>query len=244
MIDLADIRKKARAEKDVAAQGESGDAAPDNCAAVRSSVQGVPNAQAESLAKPTQVAVPPPAAEAADALERLFSIENSLQLASEEIYFQGLSAALDQAEEKSLEWLTFSLGNEEYALDIGAVAEIIKPRDITEIPRVPEHVMGIISLRGVIVPIFDLKRRLRLGVATSTPTSRIIICQNEEATAGLLVDGISQVVRISERNIEPPPPMLADIDVDLVAGVGRHQGRFLILLNLEGLFNAGVTIRQ
>ncbi|KIH78171.1 hypothetical protein GFER_01070 [Geoalkalibacter ferrihydriticus DSM 17813] len=155
-----------------------------------------------------------------------------------------MTGNIEQNDEKRLEWLTFSLGSEDYALDISAVAEIIKPREITEIPRVPDFVLGIISLRGVIVPIFDLKRRLQLGAGEQTPTSRIIVCQKDEATAGFLVDGINQVVRIAERNVEPPPSLLPDIDVDLVNGVGRHQGSFLILLNLDGIFNAGVTIRQ
>ncbi|WP_305041844.1 chemotaxis protein CheW [Geoalkalibacter sp.] len=183
------------------------------------------------------------ASEGNEALERLFCTENDLHVVNEEIYFQALTGGQTQETEPRREWLTFSLGNEVYALDINGVAEIIKPREVTEIPRVPPYVLGIISLRGLIVPVFDLKRRLRLGAAEQTATSRIIICQDKDLSAGLLVDSITQVVRIAERNIEPPPSMLPDLDADLVEGVGRHQGSFLILLNLDGILRAGVTVR-
>lgn len=240
MIDLAEIRRKARQEK-TGSSAEVAGPQPTSAPAMRNAVQGAPRVL--EPASPQAVAPASGAGEPCEALERLFSAENSLQVVNEEIYFQGLTGSKLQETEKRREWLTFCLGNEVYALDINGVAEIIKPRDMTEIPRVPEFLLGIISLRGLIIPVFDLKRRLRLGAAVETATSRIIVCQNKDLTAGLLVDSITQVVRIAERNIEPPPTMMPDLDVDLVEGVGRHQGSFLILLNLDGILRAGVTVR-
>jgi purine-binding chemotaxis protein CheW len=132
-------------------------------------------------------------------------------------------------------WLAFSLGSEDYALDISMIREILKPREITEIPRVPEFLLGIISLRGNIVPIFDLKRRLGLGVATIDEDSRIIVCQEGDRLAGLLIDRITQVTSIQEEGIEPPPAIFSGRDRALLDGVGRVHGNVLILLNIANV---------
>lgn len=233
MIDLADIRKKAKEQKDSGTLSQEHSVEKDTSSLRDVSVQSslLPSA-ATSSGDLTS-----------DALERLFSAQNALPPTSEEVYLHGMAGSQFQAVEKRREWLTFALGKENYALDITGVEEIIKPREVAEIPRVPDFVLGIISLRGVIVPIFDLKRRLRLGPAQLTPSSRIIICRKDDLTAGMLVDSINQVIRIAERQIEPPPAMLQDIDSDLVEGVGRHQGNFLILLNLDGILHVGGHFR-
>jgi purine-binding chemotaxis protein CheW len=140
--------------------------------------------------------------------------------------------------EEYRQMLSFSLGNEEYALDIHDIREIIKPREITDIPRVPEFILGIISLRGNVIPIFDLKRRFNLGTSILSPTSRIIVCQRDNKSAGLLVDSISQVIRIPQSSIEPPPPVLSGLERELLEGVGRHQERMLILLNMPCVLNS------
>ncbi|OHB33131.1 MAG: hypothetical protein A2X84_01050 [Desulfuromonadaceae bacterium GWC2_58_13] len=140
------------------------------------------------------------------------------------------------------QWLTFSLGAEEYAIDIESVNEIIKPRDVTDIPRVPGFVLGIISLRGIIVPIYDLARRLEFGEINVDSQSRIIVCQVEDKMVGLLVDGITQVVRIKENKIEPPPAVLTGLDREFVSGVGRFQGRMLILLQLKNVLNPEIIL--
>ena len=132
-------------------------------------------------------------------------------------------------------WLAFSLGSEDYALDISMIREILKPREITEIPRVPEFLLGIISLRGNIIPIFDLKRRLGLGVTTIDQDSRIIVCQEGDRLAGLLIDRITQVTTIQDEGIEPPPAIFSGRDRALLDGVGRVQGNVLILLNIANV---------
>lgn len=132
-------------------------------------------------------------------------------------------------------WLAFSLGSENYALDISVIREILKPREITEIPRVPDFLLGIISLRGNIIPVFDLKRRLGLGVATIDQDSRIIVCQEGDRLAGLLIDRITQVTSIQEENIEPPPAIFSGRDRAMLDGVGRVQENVLILLNIANV---------
>lgn len=138
-------------------------------------------------------------------------------------------------------WLAFSLGSEDYALDISVIREILKPREITEIPRVPDFLLGIISLRGNIIPVFDLKRRLGLGVATIDPDSRIIVCQEGDRLAGLLIDRITQVTSIQEERIEPPPAIFSGRDRAMLDGVGRVQENVLILLNIANVLTIDVN---
>jgi purine-binding chemotaxis protein CheW len=169
-------------------------------------------------------------------LEALFNWHTGA-LGDEENYLQGLTDS-NHENERIRQWLSFFLGEEEDALDITDIRELIKPREITEIPRSPVFILGIISLRGVIIPVFDLRQRLKLGAGEISPTSRIIVCQQGGKSAGLLVDSITQVVRIPEHAIEPPPAVLSGLDRDLVDAVGRHEERMLILLDLSCVMNA------
>lgn len=151
-------------------------------------------------------------------------------------------AELEQADTATRRWLTFSLGDEDYALDIISIREIIKPREVTEIPRVPDFLLGIISLRGTIIPIFDLKNRLRLGKALISSESRIIVCQDGDFMAGLLIDRITQVTTIADENIEPPPAIFSGVDRAMLDGIGRVNKKMLILLNLPSLLNIELNL--
>jgi len=235
MMDLAEIRKKAKTRPKSGGQVQIAEAKPALRAAV--SIQGSPVGQ-ETSPPVVQFSSCQPQLNIEDPLEALFNFRPDVALASEESYLQTLRAQDEEKAEVLCEWLTFRLGSEEYALDIAGVSEIIKLREITDIPRVPEFILGIISLRGIIVPIFDLKKRLKLGAGELTPASRIIVCQRGERSAGLLVDSITQVVRIPAGGVEPPPPVLSGVDRELLEGVGRIQGRMLILLDLANVLNA------
>ncbi len=172
-----------------------------------------------------------------DPLAALFETPLEVQLATEENYLQGLRQTTEEVG-KLRQLLAFSLGTEDYVLDIETIREIIKPREVTDIPRVPEFILGIISLRGIIIPVFDLKRRLKLGKTEITPASRIVVCQHQDRVVGLLVDSITQVVRIPGQKIEPPPAVLSGLDRDLVEGVGRYNGKMMILLHLPCVVDA------
>jgi len=95
----------------------------------------------------------------------------------------------------------------------------------------------VISLRGVVVPIFDLRRRISLGAVQIDSRSRIIVCEQGERIAGLLVDNITQVVSFSTGEIEPPPAILSGLDRELVEGVGRDSGKMVILLDLPSVLD-------
>ena len=130
------------------------------------------------------------------------------------------------------EFLCFKVSSEVYGIDIMDIKELIKPRDVTEVPRAPSFVSGVISLRGVIIPIIDMQDRLGLAHRTETGRERIIVVRCGETFSGLLVDEIIQVVRVAKDTIEAAPTVLDGIDRDFVTGIGRADGRMIILLNL------------
>lgn len=167
-----------------------------------------------------------------DPLESLFMRQDDLSLASEESYLQALQGSVVEIDQTIVRWLSFALAKEEYAVNIEQVKEIIKPRAITDIPRVPDYLLGVISLRGIVIPVVDLRRRLKLGSVGSEDRNRIIVCEQQGRIAGLLVDSITQVVHVREADIEPPPAILSGLDRDMVEGVGRIQGQMIILLDL------------
>lgn len=154
--------------------------------------------------------------------------------AFEEVLLQDDQAAA------SLELLCFKVANEEYAISIMDIKEIIKPREVTEVPRVPAFVRGILSLRGNIIPIFDMRVRLGLPGAASLERERVVVVKRQGGFCGVLVDEVVQVVRIAEAGIEPPPVVLEGIDRDFVQGIGRVAGRMLILLDMEKVLDVSL----
>lgn len=138
------------------------------------------------------------------------------------------------------EFLCFRVSDEKYAINIMQIKEIIKPREVTEVPRVPQFVSGILSLRGIIIPVFNMRRRLGLPVVQESAKERIIVIRKDEEFCGILVDEVIQVVRIAAHSIEPPPAVLDAVDRDFVNGIGRYDGMMLILLNLEKILDINV----
>jgi len=123
-----------------------------------------------------------------------------------------------------MEFLSFMLGREEYALPLVRINEIIKPRVITEVPRCATFVLGILSLRGVIIPVLDLAARLGLGKVQPKKHARIVIvCRSDGEMVGLAVDSVQDVVKVLPGDIEPPPPAMAGAEAQFLEGVGRAE---------------------
>jgi len=135
--------------------------------------------------------------------------------------------------EECLEYLCFRVSDEIYGINIMDIKEIIKPREITEVPCAPPFVSGIISLRGTIIPIIDMRSRLGLLTGNATGKERVIVIKNNQSLSGLLVDEVIQVVHIDKEKLEPAPSVLEGVKRDFVTGVGRTEGRFIIILNLD-----------
>jgi purine-binding chemotaxis protein CheW len=146
-------------------------------------------------------------------------------------------AAAETGGEQFQEFLCFRVSAETYAINIMDIREIIRPREVTEVPRAPAFVSGVLSLRGIIIPIFDMRLRLGLPAVEKTARERIIVLKKAEEFFGILVDEVIQVVRIPAASIEKPPAVLDDIDRDFVSGIGRFDGQMLILLNQEKILD-------
>lgn len=150
-------------------------------------------------------------------------------------------AETEYVEEALLEYLCFRVSHELYAVNIMEIKEIIKPREWTEVPRAPHFVCGVISLRGVIIPVFDMRLRLGLPEVPSSGKERIVVVKDQEGFCGILVDEVVQVVRIPVTSIEPAPAVLEGIDRDFVLGIGRQDGNMLILLSLENILDLTIV---
>ncbi len=128
--------------------------------------------------------------------------------------------------------VTFRLGEEQFGVPIGAVQEVVRLPEVTPVPQAPEFVEGVINLRGRIVPVLDLGRRFRLPDRPRTRQTRVLIVEADGRLVGLIVDGVSSVVRLPGAAIEPPPAMITGIGVDYITGVGKLGDQLLVLLDL------------
>lgn len=138
----------------------------------------------------------------------------------------------DKKEKEILQLVTFRLGKEEFSLDILMVQEIIRHMELTRVPRAPDFVEGVINLRGRVIPVLDLRKRFGLPEGEKTHETRIIVVDVDDRTVGLKVDAVSEVLRISADTVEPPPQLVTNIESDYIKGVGKLDGRLLILLDV------------
>jgi len=129
---------------------------------------------------------------------------------------------------------TFFLAGEEYGVDVRLVQEIIRVSEITQVPRSPGFVKGVINLRGRIVPVVDLQRKLGLGeVDERARPSRIVVAKLRDRLVGLLVDGASQVLKVPVATIEGAPEEVVSIDSNYIRGVAKLEKRLIILMDLD-----------
>lgn len=146
-------------------------------------------------------------------------------------------------EDELLQLVTFRIGEEEFAVDILSVQEIIRLLQITMVPRAPEYVVGVINLRGKVIPVIDLRIRFNRPKAAADNNTRIVVMEFEQRIVGFLVDAVSEVLRIAASTVEPAPPVVAGIGSEYIRGVGKLEDRLLILLDLNTLLS-GMQITQ
>jgi purine-binding chemotaxis protein CheW len=137
------------------------------------------------------------------------------------------------------EYLTFTLGREEYGMDILKVQEIRGYDAVTHIANTPAYIKGVINLRGIIVPILDLRLKLNLEKAQYDQFTVVIILNVDARTVGVVVDGVSDVLALTAGKIRPAPEFGAGIDTRYVTGLGAIDDRMLILLDVQQLISAG-----
>lgn len=144
-------------------------------------------------------------------------------------------AQTEKAEETTkLQYVIFRLGPEEYGFDIKQVQEIIKPTRITNVPNTGEHVLGVINLRGQIVPVVDLKQKFNFNTDNDTPKQRIITVKVRDTLIGLLVDDVNEVIWLDKEDLEPAPES-EELNQEFIKGVGKIDERLLILIQLDKL---------
>lgn len=132
-----------------------------------------------------------------------------------------------------LQLVTFRLENEEFGVNILRVQEIMRMMNITRIPNAPHFVEGVINLRGKIIPIVDLRKRLGFKNKDWDAKTRIIVVELDGLTIGFIVDSVSEVLRIPENTIEPPPSFVSGIESEYIEGVGKIGERLLLMLELR-----------
>jgi len=148
-----------------------------------------------------------------------------------------LAAAASGGDEQTRQYLTFVLGGEVFAMGILAIKEIIEYADLTEVPMMPPYVRGVINLRGAVVPVVDLSVRFGKPASPVTKRSCIVIIEvatnGERHVLGVVVDAVNAVLDIPGTEIEPPPAFGAKIRADFIQGMGKVNGKFVILLEVD-----------
>jgi len=138
--------------------------------------------------------------------------------------------------DEALQLVTFRLGNEEFGIDIRKVREINRMIDITKIPNAPAYVEGVVNLRGKIIPIVSLRTKLGLGKTDQDKATRIMVVEIEGSVLGFIVDSVSEVLRIHDVKVEPPPGITSGNESSYIEGVINLADRILMLLDLKALF--------
>lgn len=136
-----------------------------------------------------------------------------------------------------LQLVIFNLAQEAFGVDISTVESIIKMQSITSMPHAPRFVEGITNLRGRILPVIDLRKRLDFPVSPITRDSRIIVADLAGMTVGMVVDGVNEVLRVNDDVVEPAPAVISSVDSDFIRGIAKIEERLVILLDLDRILN-------
>ena len=149
-------------------------------------------------------------------------------------------ASIEESEENGeAQFVVFQIGNEEFGIDIAHVREIIKVPQITKMPSTPSFIEGVLNLRGMITTVMDLRKRLDIE-GTDSNLARIIIVELGDASIGLVVDSVTEVLRLPSADVEPTPTFSTGVTTEYIKGVGKVGGgedRLLILLDVSKILS-------
>jgi purine-binding chemotaxis protein CheW len=139
------------------------------------------------------------------------------------------------------QYLTFKLGDEVFALDIGKVREVLDFTGVTKVPQTPDFMRGVINLRGNVVPVMDMRLKFDLSRTEKTVNTCVIITEidvdGETTVVGAMADSVQEVLDLEPDQIEPPPRIGAKLSTDYVMGMGKHNDQFIIILNIDKVFS-------
>ena len=139
------------------------------------------------------------------------------------------------------QYLTYRLGEEVFALDIGKVREVLDFTTVTKVPRTPEFMRGVINLRGSVVPVVDLRLKFGMTKTEKTVNTCVIIVEvtvdGETTVLGCLADSVQEVMDLGPGHIEPAPRIGTKLNTDFIKGMGKHDERFIIILDIDKVFS-------
>ena len=142
-----------------------------------------------------------------------------------------------------LQYLTFSLDQEQFAVDISKVREVLEFSSVTKVPRTPDFMRGVINLRGSVVPVIDLRLKLGLSRTEASIDTCIIIIEaethDERLVLGAMADSVQEVVELDPKSIEPPPRIGTRVNIDFIRGIGKRDEQFVILLDINRVLTGG-----
>lgn len=147
-----------------------------------------------------------------------------------------MTYAVKNLTQGSRELIAFRIGNQEFCVSIMSVREIRGWTPATKLPRAPSYVMGVLNLRGAVLPIVDLAARLGMRAAEPSPRHVIIVAQVGRQVIGLLVDAVSDILTVTDENIQPVPEVSSDMERQFARGILAIDKRMICLVELEGLF--------
>jgi purine-binding chemotaxis protein CheW len=140
------------------------------------------------------------------------------------------------------QYLTFRIGEEDFALDVSHVREILEFTTVTKVPRTPDYMRGVINLRGSVVPVLDMRLKFGLTETMKTINTCVIVVEVDldetKTVMGALVDSVQEVFELEAEQIEPPPKMGSGLKTEFIKGMGRKDDRFIILLDIDKLFSS------
>ena len=140
------------------------------------------------------------------------------------------------------QYLTFKLHDEMFALDIGKVREVLDYTTITRMPQMPDFMLGVINLRGSVVPVVDMRTKFGMAVTEKTVNTCVIIVEvsmdGESVVLGALADSVQEVLDLEPELIEAPPRIGSQLDTNFIKGMGKHNDRFIIILDIDKVFGA------
>lgn len=143
---------------------------------------------------------------------------------------------------ETTQYLTFNLSEEVFAVDVGRVREILEITTITKVPQTPDFMRGVINLRGSVVPVIDLRLKFGMTETERTVNTCIIVVEvnmdDETIVLGSLADSVQEVIEMEPEQIEAAPHIGTHLNTDFIKGMGKHDGRFVMILDIDRIFSA------
>lgn len=149
---------------------------------------------------------------------------------------------MEAAENLTTQFLTFSLGQDAFAVDVQIAKEIVDYAEVTQVPQTPDYLLGVINLRGAVVPVVDMRLKFGMAEGETTQNSCIIVMEvdinGDIVTVGALVDSVQEVMDLNESQIEPSPKIGTRMNTEFIKGMGNIGEKFLIILDMNKVLSA------